>query len=140
MQEYCTNTSSNISLGYLLESLTEAILTKYPKYAFYEEIRIKQGFSYILFCPLRVLCNNKFILMVTSLGTNAVVAMRVHCSFNGINIIIVSKTSVSNYNFSLRHTNGQSDGQKTQCKPILSIWRTSELIIAVYLFIYLCLF
>ena len=46
----------------------------------YEEIRIKQGFSYILFCPLRILYNSKFIIMATFLGTNAVVVMRVHCN------------------------------------------------------------
>ena len=40
---------------------------------FYEEIRIKQSLSYISFCPLRVLHNSKFILITTSLGTNAVV-------------------------------------------------------------------
>ena len=46
---------------------------------FYEEIRIKQGLSYISFCPLRILYNSEFILMATSLGTNAVVVTRVHC-------------------------------------------------------------
>ena len=46
---------------------------------FYEEIRIKQGLSYILFCQLRILYNSKFIIMATFLGTNAVVVMRVHC-------------------------------------------------------------
>ena len=40
---------------------------------------IKQGLSYISFCPLRILYNSKFILMPKSLGTNAVVIMRVHC-------------------------------------------------------------
>ena len=40
---------------------------------FYEEIRIKQGFSNISFCPLRILYNSKFIIMATPLGTNAVV-------------------------------------------------------------------
>ena len=45
---------------------------------FYEEVRIKQGLSYIPFYPLRTLYNSKFILMATSLGTNAVVVMRVH--------------------------------------------------------------
>ena len=48
---------------------------------FYEEIRIKQGFSYISFCLLRILYNSEFILMATSLGTNAVVVTRVHCIF-----------------------------------------------------------
>ena len=49
---------------------------------FCEEIRIKQGLSYISFCPLRILYNSKFILMETSLGTNAVVVIRVHCMEN----------------------------------------------------------
>ena len=43
------------------------------------EIRIKQWLSYILFCPLRILYNDKFILKATSLGTNAIVVTRVHC-------------------------------------------------------------
>ena len=46
---------------------------------FCEEIRIKQYLSYISFCPLRILYNSKFIIMATSLGTNYVVVMRVHC-------------------------------------------------------------
>ena len=45
---------------------------------FYEEIKIKQGPSYISFCPLRILYNRKFILMATSLGTNAVIVTRDH--------------------------------------------------------------
>ena len=47
---------------------------------FYEIIRIKQGLSYILFCPLRILYNSKFIIMATYFGTNAVVVTRVHCT------------------------------------------------------------
>ena len=46
---------------------------------FYEEIGIKQGLSYISFCPLRVLYISKFIIMATSLRTNVVVVSRVHC-------------------------------------------------------------
>ena len=47
---------------------------------FYQEIRIKECHSYIIsLCPFRSLYKNKFILMVTSLGTNAVVVTRVHC-------------------------------------------------------------
>ena len=49
---------------------------------FYEEIRIKQGLSYISFCPFRILYNSKFILMATSLGTNGVIVTRVHCIYN----------------------------------------------------------
>ena len=48
---------------------------------FYGEIRIKQGLSYISFCPLRILYNSKVILMATSLGTNAVVVTRAHCTY-----------------------------------------------------------
>ena len=54
---------------------------KYSKHMFYEEIRIKQGVSYISFCPLKTLYNSKFILMATSMGTNAVVVTRVHCLY-----------------------------------------------------------
>ena len=36
-------------------------------------------FFYISFCPLRILYNSKFTIMVTSLGTNFVVVTRVHC-------------------------------------------------------------
>ena len=50
---------------------------------FSEEIRIKQGLSYIL-CPLKILYNSKFILMAISLGTNAVVVTRVHCNVLGV--------------------------------------------------------
>ena len=53
---------------------------------FYEEIRIKQGLSYISFCPLRILYNSKFIIMATSLGTNAVVIMGVHCTISDMSI------------------------------------------------------
>ena len=60
--------------------LIEAILTNIQNIMFYEEIRIKQGLSYISFCPLRILYNSKFILMETSLETNAVVVTRVHCT------------------------------------------------------------
>ena len=48
---------------------------KYPKHTFYEVIRIKEGLFYISFISLRILYNNKFILMAASFGTNAVVVM-----------------------------------------------------------------
>ena len=44
---------------------------------FYEKIRTKQDLSYISVCSLSILYNGKFIVMTTSLGTNAVVT-RVH--------------------------------------------------------------
>ena len=46
---------------------------------FYEETRPKQDLSYISICSLSILYNSKFILMATSLETNAVVVGRVHC-------------------------------------------------------------
>ena len=76
IEEYCIKTSSNICFGYLLESPRWGDSNKYPKHMFYEVIRIKQGLSYISFSSLRVLYNSKFILMATSLGTNAVVVTR----------------------------------------------------------------
>ena len=39
---------------------------------------MKPDLSYISFCPLRILYNNKFILMATSLGTNAVILIGIH--------------------------------------------------------------
>ena len=80
MQEYCIKTSSNMCFGYLLELPHRGNSNKYPKHMFYEDIRIKQGLFYIPFYPLRILYNSNFILMATSLGTNAVVVTRVHCN------------------------------------------------------------
>ena len=45
---------------------------------FYEAIRTKQDHSYISICSLSILYYSKFILMATSLGTNAHVVPRVH--------------------------------------------------------------
>ena len=81
MQEYCIKTSRNICFGYLLESPHQDDSNKYPKHVFCEEIRIKQGLSYISFCSLKILYNSKFILEATSLRTNAVVVTRVHCNY-----------------------------------------------------------
>ena len=72
MQKHCIKSSSNICFGYLLESPQRGNSNKYPKHMFYEEIRIKQGLSYIIFSPLRILYNSKFIIMAIFLGTNAV--------------------------------------------------------------------
>ena len=80
MQEYCLKPSYSICFEYLLESPHLGDSNKYPKHMFYGEIRIKQGLLYILFCPLKILYNSKFILMAISSGTNAVVVTRVHCS------------------------------------------------------------
>ena len=50
---------------------------------FFEEIRIKQGLSYISFCPLRIIYKSKFILMATSLVLITVVLTKVHCILKG---------------------------------------------------------
>ena len=57
MQKHCIISSSNIHVcfEYLLELPRRGDSNKYPKHMFYEEIRIKQGVSYISFCPLRIL-------------------------------------------------------------------------------------
>ena len=81
MQKHCIKSSSNICFGRLLESPQRGDSNRYRKHMFYEEIRIKQGFFHILFCPLRILYNSKFIIMATFLGTNAVVVTRVHCTY-----------------------------------------------------------
>ena len=53
---------------------------------FYRETRTRQDLSYIAICTLSILYNSKFILMATSLGTNAVVVTRVHCIFKRTSI------------------------------------------------------
>ena len=82
MQKHCIKSSSKICFGYLLELPQRGNSNKYPKHMFYEEIRIKQGLSYILFSPLRILYNSKFIMMATFLGTNAVIVTGVQCIYN----------------------------------------------------------
>ena len=74
------NISRNICLVYLLESPHWVDSNKYPKHMFYKEIRKYKGLSCISFCSLRSLYSSKFVLM-TSFGTNAGVATRVHCFF-----------------------------------------------------------
>ena len=80
-EKLCKNTTLKFE-AYVFDicynCLIEAILTNIQN-MFYEEIKIKQGPSYISFCPLRILYNSKFILMATSLGTNAIVIKRDHC-------------------------------------------------------------
>ena len=61
---------------------------------FYEEIRIKQSVSYILFCPLRILYNSKFIIMATFLGTNAIVVMWVHCICSSYLVLLCFRKAV----------------------------------------------
>ena len=74
------NISNNICFGYLLESPHQGDSNKYLKHTFYEELRIKHGICCISFCSLRIHYNSKFILMAVSLGTNAVIVTRVHCT------------------------------------------------------------
>ena len=57
---------------------------KYPKRMFCEEITIKPGICCVTFCSFRLVYNSKFILMAISLGTNAVVVMRVRCVYRDI--------------------------------------------------------
>ena len=45
---------------------------------FYEEIRTKQGLSYISVCKSSILYNRQFSLMATSFGTNAAVVIGDH--------------------------------------------------------------
>ena len=82
MQKQCIKSSSNICFGYLLELPQRGNSNKHPKHKFYEEIRIKQGLSYIHvpFYQLRILYNSEFVIMATFLGPNAVVVTRVHGS------------------------------------------------------------
>ena len=77
---FCIISSSNIWLGHLLDSPQRGDSNTYPNHMFYEEKRIKQGLSYISFCPLRILYNSKIVIMATSLGTNVVVVTRVRCT------------------------------------------------------------
>ena len=80
MQKHCIKSSSDIYFGYLLEWPQRGDSNKYPKHMFCEAIRIKQGLSFIVFCPLRILYNSIFIIMATFLGTNAVVVTGIHCT------------------------------------------------------------
>ena len=84
MRNYARMVALKLQARYVLDicynGLTEAILTYILNIMFYEEIRIKQWLSYILFCSLRILYNSKFILMATFFKTNAVVVMKVHCT------------------------------------------------------------
>ena len=58
---------------------------------FYEEIRTKQYFSYISVCSINILYNRKSILMVTPLGTNAVVVTRIHCTEEDVQEVLQSQ-------------------------------------------------
>ena len=69
----------NMCFGYLLESPEWGDSNKYPKRMFCEEVRIKQDLSCISICLFSILYNSKFILLVSSLGTNTVFVTRIHC-------------------------------------------------------------
>ena len=61
--------------------LNDAVLTLIQKYMFYEEIRIKQGLSYIIIILLsKDTLQQQFILMATSLVINTDVVTRVTVS------------------------------------------------------------
>ena len=81
---------------YLLKLPHRGDSNKFPKHMFCGEIRTIQDLSYISFCSVRILYNSKFILMATSLGTNAMIVAKVHCirmvkfSFSFIVIFISS--------------------------------------------------
>ena len=79
MQEYCIQNFIETCLWYLLDWSDSY---KYIKHMFYEKIRINQDFSFISIWSLSILYNSKFVLIATSLGTNAVVVTRVHCTFS----------------------------------------------------------
>ena len=79
MQEHCIKNFTQHMLWIFVRIASLRGSNKYPKHMFSGEIRIKQWLSYILFCPLRILYNDKLILKATSLGTNAIVVTRVHC-------------------------------------------------------------
>ena len=54
---------------------------------FHEEIRIKQGLTYISFCISCILYNSKFILKAMSLGPNTVVgSLYLLLKMNGHNL------------------------------------------------------
>ena len=46
------------------------------------------------YCSLSILYNSIFILMATSLGTNAVIVMRVHCISHNLVITILNFVTV----------------------------------------------
>ena len=81
---------------------------------FYEEIRTKQDLSYISICSLSILYNSKFILMATSLGTNAVIVTRVHyrteacvapASRRNTQTLLTEQNVQTHYNFVQHDTN-----------------------------------
>ena len=75
----------------MLESSHQENANKHPKHMFCEETRTKQCLSYISFCALNILYNSKFILMATSLGTNAVILTRVPCNNFYISEVMVAE-------------------------------------------------
>ena len=73
------NTSTSICFGYLLELPQWGDSNNIQNICSTRKIRIKQCLSYIWFCSLRFHYNSNFILLATSLETNAIVVTRVHC-------------------------------------------------------------
>ena len=87
---------------------------KYPKHMLYEEIGTNQDLSYIWICSLSILYNCKFILMATSLGTNAVVVTRVH------SLYCPSPYTVSVYMYTLKVFESLTTISKTFRNDIVS--------------------
>ena len=83
LKETCLDISKNLvseailtniqKICFMRNCLSEAILTNSKSICFMGEIRIKQGLSYISVSSFSILYKSKFILMATSLGTNAFV-------------------------------------------------------------------
>ena len=105
MQEYCILILyRNICFGYLLESPQGGDSNKYPKHMFFKEIKSKQELSYMSICSLSILYNSKFILMATSLGTNTVLVMMVHCRYLFMNIEDMSSWLACDTAYPCQHT------------------------------------
>ena len=112
MKEYCIKISSYICFEYLLESPHWGDSSKaYVLWGNKNKTRLSDRPA----CPYRILYNSKFILMATSLGTNAVVVTKVHCimiySFMIFQQKIKALTAlVGRLSLSLRWENGPERG------------------------------
>ena len=83
--------------GYFLDSPHWGNSNKYPRYMFYEEIRIKQDLSFLI---MKDSLQQQIHLMVTSLVTSAVVVTRVHSICFGEKIKKKKKKKDSSWNTS----------------------------------------
>ena len=98
---------------------------KYPKHIVCEEIRIKRDISYISFCSLRILYKSKFILMATSLGTNAAFVTRVHSTHTLI-MILYSSLGIQMNQDPLRSTGLPSHQTNNSTSTYHVIWRQNQ--------------